>query len=92
MVSRNQIVGPLLFGVVYIKTVATFPEAMFYVLIVVVLLSLFFLFLVKIPPHQGVVDAEVEAQDTVVSVPPIVVDDDEEASTRGCRLSRTLID
>jgi hypothetical protein len=82
-VHRNQIVGPLLFGVVYIKTVATFPEAMFYVLIVVVLVSLFFLFLVKIPPDQGTVDA-VEAQEATIAVPPVVVDDDEEAPRPSC--------
>ncbi|KAI0248117.1 major facilitator superfamily domain-containing protein [Lactifluus subvellereus] len=71
----SQIVGPLLFGVVYIKTVATFPEAIFYVLIIVVLLSLFFLFLVKIPPDRGAVDAAVEAQEAAVAVPAIIVDD-----------------
>jgi len=57
----NQVVGPTLFGIVYIKTVATFPEAIFYVIIVVVLLSLFFLFLVQIPPDRGVIDVESEA-------------------------------
>ena len=58
MRSRNQVVGPTLFGIVYIKTVATFPEAIFYVIIALVLLSLFFLFLIQIPPDRGVIDAE----------------------------------
>ena len=75
MVHRSQIVGPLLFGVVYIKTVATFPETIFYVLVIVVLLSLFFLFLVKIPSDPGAVDAAVEAQEAAGTVPAIVVDD-----------------
>ncbi|KAI0293358.1 hypothetical protein B0F90DRAFT_1822129 [Multifurca ochricompacta] len=45
----NQIVGPSLFGLLYIKTVATFPEAMFYAFAAAVLFALFFLFLVRIP-------------------------------------------
>ncbi|KAI9442746.1 MFS general substrate transporter [Lactarius indigo] len=87
----NQIIGPSLFGIVYMKTVATFPEAMFYVFMAVVLVSLFFLFLVQIPPGSdgkttegGGVEVEVEAPAAaVISVPVIVVDDGEEASLRG---------
>ncbi|KAI9453161.1 MFS general substrate transporter [Lactarius psammicola] len=85
----NQIIGPSLFGIVYMKTVATFPEAMFYVFMAVVLLSLSFLFLVKIPPeskrtttNDGGLEVEVEAPTAataVDSVPVIVVDDGEEA-------------
>ncbi|KAH9060380.1 MFS general substrate transporter [Lactarius deliciosus] len=95
----NQIIGPSLFGVVYMKTVATFPEAMFYVFMAVVLLSLFFLFLVQIPPElngkteDGGVEVEVEAPaaaTATISVPVIVVDDGE-ASVRGRQLSRTPI-
>ncbi|KAH9170171.1 major facilitator superfamily domain-containing protein [Lactarius sanguifluus] len=90
-VCRNQIIGPSLFGVVYMKTVATFPEAMFYVFMAVVLLSLFFLFLVQIPPESngktedGGVEVEVEAPavaTAIISVPVIVVDDGE-AFVRG---------
>lgn len=75
MLLRNQVVGPSLFGIVYIKTVATFPEAMFYVAIAAVLLSLLSLFLVRIPPDSGAVDTEVEAP-VVIDVPAIVVDDE----------------
>jgi MFS family permease len=64
----SQIIGPSLFGIVYIKTVATFPQAMFYVFVAVVLLSLSFLFLIRIPPElnektstDGGVEVEVEA-------------------------------
>ena len=49
-VCRSQILGPSLFGIVYIKTVATVPQAIFYVFIAVVLLSLFVLFFIRIPP------------------------------------------
>ena len=68
---RNQVVGPTLFGIVYIKTVATFPEAIFYVIIAVVSLSLFFLFFVQIPPDRGVIDAEsdVLADADVAAIP-----------------------
>lgn len=52
----------------YIKTVATFPQAMFYVFMAVILLSLSFLFLIQIPPElkgktseDGVLEVEVEA-------------------------------
>ncbi|KAH8985716.1 MFS general substrate transporter [Lactarius akahatsu] len=95
----NQILGPSLFGIVYMKTVATFPEAMFYVFMVVVLLSLSFLFLVQIPPESngktedGGVEVEVEAPaaaTAIISAPVIVVDDGE-ASVRGRQLSRTPI-
>jgi len=67
-VCRTQIIGPSLFGIVYIKTVATFPQAIFCVFMAVVLLSLFFLFFIQIPPElkgktgEDVgVDVEVEA-------------------------------
>ncbi|KAH9062341.1 MFS general substrate transporter [Lactarius vividus] len=95
----NQILGPSLFGIVYMKTVATFPEAMFYVFMAVVLLSLSFLFLVQIPPESdgktedGGVEVEVEAPvaaTAIISAPLIIVDDGEEVSVRG-RQSRTPI-
>jgi hypothetical protein len=53
-------VGTSLFGAVYIKTVSTFPETIFYVAVAVALLSLFFIFFVRIPPYPGVIDSEVE--------------------------------
>ncbi|KAH8997654.1 major facilitator superfamily domain-containing protein, partial [Lactarius hatsudake] len=95
----NQILGPSLFGIVYMKTVATFPEAMFYVFMAVVLLSLSFLFLVQIPPESngktegGGVEVEVEAPAAAAAIisAPVIVVDDGEASVRGRRLSRTPI-
>jgi hypothetical protein len=84
---RNQIIGPSLFGVVYMKTVATFPEAMFYVFMAVVLLSLSFLFLVQIPPgskgEAGEEGVEVEAPISGVATPLIVLNDEEEAFVHG---------
>jgi len=71
----TQILGPSLFGIVYIKTVATFPQAMFYVFMAVVLLSLAFLFLVRIPPElkgtpseDGGLEVEVEAPAAAAAV------------------------
>ena len=86
---RTQILGPSLFGVVYMKTVASFPEAMFYVFMAAVLLSLSFLFLVQIPQRsegkageESVdvdvdVDVELEAPaaTTDVAAPLIVLED-----------------
>ena len=84
---RTQILGPLLFGVVYMKTAASFPEAMFYVLIAVVLLSLSFLFLVQVPQGSegkageeevevgGEVELEAPAPTTDVVAPLIVLED-----------------
>jgi hypothetical protein len=63
-----------LFGVVYINTVATFPEAMFYVFMVVVSVSLFLLFLVRIPPDLEALDAAVEAPAVIDAT--IVLDDE----------------
>ena len=68
-----------LFGIVYMKTVATFPEAMFYVFMVVVFISLFFLFFVRIPPEskgmateQGVeVEVDAPAATTAVASAPV---------------------
>ena len=90
---RTQIIGPSLFGIVYMKTVATFPEAMFYVFMAVVFISLFFLFFVRIPPEskgkaaeQGVeveVELEAPAATTAVALAPVIIlDDGEEAVNR----------
>ena len=75
MLYRNQVVGPSLFGIVYIKTVSTFPQAIFYVVVIVVLLSLFFLLFVRIPPYPGAMDAEVEGA-AAVDVPTAVMNDE----------------
>jgi hypothetical protein len=72
---RNQVVGPSLFGIIYIKTVSTFPETIFHVCVAIALLSLFFLFLVRIPPYRGVIDTEVEGA-AVIDVPTIVTNDE----------------
>jgi len=73
---RNQVLGPILFGIVYIKTVATYPEAIFLIVVVVALLSFFFLFLVRIPPDRVAIDAEAEASAVVADVPAPVNDNE----------------
>lgn len=75
VLCRNQVVGPSLFGIIYIKTVSTFPETIFYVCAAVVLLSLFFLCLVQIPPCRRVIGAEAEGP-AVVDEPTIVMNDE----------------
>ena len=75
VLCRNQIVGPSLFGIIYIKTVSTLPETIFYVCVAIVSVSFFFLLLVRIPPHGGVIDTEVEGS-AVVDVPTIVMNDE----------------
>jgi len=71
----NQVVGPSLFGIVYIKTVSTLPETIFYVVVAVALLSLFFLLFVRIPPYPGTIDTEAEGP--IVVVEPTAVTNDE---------------
>jgi hypothetical protein len=73
---RSQVFGPTLFGIVYIKTVATFPEAIFLVVTVVAFLSLFFLFLVRIPPDRDAIDAEAEPPVIVADVSAPVIDNE----------------
>jgi hypothetical protein len=75
VLRRNQVVGPSLFGIIYMKTVSTYPETIFYVSVAIVLLSLFSLFLVRIPPYRGVIDADVEGS-VAIDVPTIVMNDE----------------
>jgi hypothetical protein len=78
-VCRGQIIGPSLFGVVYMKTVATLPEAMFYVFMGVVLLSLSFLFFIQIPPEsKGKTTEEWEEVEVEAPAAPVIVLDDGE--------------
>lgn len=76
VLCRNQVVGPMLFGIIYINTVTTFPEAIFYVCVATVLLSFSFLFLVQIPSYRGVIDADVEGLVAVVDGPTIAINDE----------------
>ena len=75
MLYRNQVVGPSLFGAVYIKTVSMFPEMIFYVVVAVVSVSLFFLSLARVPPYPGAIDPEVEGP-TAAGVPTAVMNDE----------------
>ena len=81
---RNQIIGPSLFGVVYMKTVATFPEAMFYVFMGVVLLSLSFLFFIQIPPEsKGKTTEEAEVEAPAAPVIDVLDDGEDDAFIQG---------
>ncbi|KAF5389821.1 hypothetical protein D9757_003673 [Collybiopsis confluens] len=50
----SQIVGPALYGLVYVKTVAIFPRTIFFVSVASAFLSLVFLSLVRLPRLHGV--------------------------------------
>jgi hypothetical protein len=65
--DRNQVIGPSLFGIIYINTVSTLPETIFYVCVSIALLSLFFLLFVRIPPYPGVIETEVEGSAVVMN-------------------------
>ncbi|KAJ7510054.1 major facilitator superfamily domain-containing protein [Mycena galericulata] len=54
----GQIIGPSLYGIVYVKTVATFPKAIFFVSVASVVISLTCLSLVRLPT-----DIKLDAED-----------------------------
>ncbi|KAL4246070.1 hypothetical protein ABKN59_003276 [Abortiporus biennis] len=56
----SQIIGPALFGMTYVKTVATFPTAIFFVSSAVVTTSFVFLSLVRLPPTPEPSSLDVE--------------------------------
>ncbi|KAJ7632793.1 major facilitator superfamily domain-containing protein [Roridomyces roridus] len=59
----GQILGPSLYGTVYMKTVGTFPKAIFFVSITNLLISFICLGLVRLPEH-----VRADEEDTVVNV------------------------
>lgn len=85
--SSSQILGPALFGMTYLKTVATMPTAIFFVSTGVIATSFFFQLCVRVPkPSASDVEAPVfpepqapthEQDETLVDVdvPVIVVDE-----------------
>lgn len=63
----SQILGPSLYGLVYMKTVATFPRAIFAITVASVVLSFFLFSLVRLPkdrPSSRVTYTDVDAQET----------------------------
>ncbi|KAG5636197.1 hypothetical protein H0H81_008867 [Sphagnurus paluster] len=60
----SQILGPALYGLVYVKTVATFPRAIFIVSMVTIMLSYAFLLFVRLPKDSS----ELNASDALLAV------------------------
>jgi hypothetical protein len=52
----SQILGPAIFGVTYMKTVATFPRTIFFLAVAAVIVSLILLSLVRLPKDVVMVD------------------------------------
>lgn len=87
----SQIIGPTVFGVTYVKTVATFPKAIFFLSVGAVSLAFFVLTFVRLPEanvagggggghdleETVVEDGRHELEDTLFDpeVPLIIVDD-----------------
>ena len=62
----SQILGPSLYGLVYMKTVATFPRAIFAITVASVVLSFFLFSLVRLPkdkPSSRVTYTDVDADE-----------------------------
>lgn len=88
VLSSSQILGPAIFGMTYVKTVATFPAMIFYISAIVLGTAFFLLLFVRVPKPDPSVDVEEpllstptgdegHAQDETlvdIEVPVIVVD------------------
>ncbi|KAF8969597.1 major facilitator superfamily domain-containing protein [Flammula alnicola] len=48
----SQIIGPSIYGLVYMKTVATYPRTIFFVSVATVTISFFFLSLIRLPKEK----------------------------------------
>lgn len=71
----SQVVGPVLFGLTYMKTVATYPKTIFFVSAGAITLAFIFISLVKLPTHvpsddvEGALPHGVQREDTLVGEP-----------------------
>jgi len=80
----SQVIGPFIYGMTYMRTVATFPRAIFIVTVGALVTSLVLLSLIRIPQdtpvdeEETVVVPRVEREDTLVEArgPLIVIEDD----------------
>ncbi|KAI0062299.1 hypothetical protein BV25DRAFT_1885581 [Artomyces pyxidatus] len=93
----SQIIGPSLFGLIYVKSVATTPQLMFFALVGVILLSLFFVSFVRLPNPPANTsganeDGRVGREETLVeAVPLIIVEEVEDDGTqRGRQPSKSF--
>ena len=50
---RSQIIGPAVFSFTYVKTVSTYPKAIFFVSTAAVTLSFIFLLFVRLPDSEN---------------------------------------
>ncbi|KIJ69040.1 hypothetical protein HYDPIDRAFT_23902 [Hydnomerulius pinastri MD-312] len=74
----SQIIGPAMYGFVYFKTVATFPQAIMYVSVFTTTLALVLLAFVRIPGLSGTgaslaAEGSAEGMDEEMEVPTILV-------------------
>jgi len=61
----SQILGPAIFGLMYMKTVATFPRAIFFVSVGAITISSVLLSFVRLPKHaHETVEVDVEYQES----------------------------
>lgn len=74
MLISSQIVGPAVFGFIYIKTVAVFPEAIFFLSTGIVSVSLILLSLVRVP-NKITEEIDDDLEDRVPSTLPDALDE-----------------
>ena len=74
MFISSQIVGPAVFGFIYIKTVAVFPEAIFFLSTGIVSVSLILLSLVRVP-NKITEEIDDDLEDRVPSTLPDALDE-----------------
>jgi len=83
----SQILGPFVYGMIYMNTVATFPKAMFYVTVAMFSLACVVLSLIQLRDPADVVSIveeqptsvprpDMEREDTLVDVTPVIIVED----------------
>ncbi|KAI0957937.1 hypothetical protein AcW1_006164 [Taiwanofungus camphoratus] len=102
----SQILGPFLFGMTYMRTVATFPKAIFYVAAGVLLTSFILFSFIRLrtepvdPSHVDMEDQQpgeapfLAREDTLVEVqePLIIVSDEEDRGRKALKPSASSVD
>lgn len=106
LISSSQILGPFLFGMTYMRTVATFPKAIFYVAAGVLLTSFILFSFIRLrtepvdPSHVDMEDQQpgeapfLAREDTLVEVqePLIIVSDEEDRGRKALKPSASSMD
>ncbi|KAI0054031.1 MFS general substrate transporter [Auriscalpium vulgare] len=93
----SQFIGPSLYGIVYIRTVAKLPEAIFFMSASIVLLSFAFICFIRLPNANGpgAEDRRETGQGQGETEPegvPIIVVNEPQEPPRGRRLSKDVSD